>query len=403
MKKSLSIYFIYLILVWVYFYFFYPLESYSQSNYAALAHAVFFSKLPLEWLLLYGLIKTQGSIVLVDKIEKLTKLESVKTIIFSFLLVVGYGLIRFPFNLVWFNITHWEGTSRQPFGDWLLEMSLDLFFYWIILSVAIYVSRLLMVRFKRFWWLVLWLLVLPIALFIIYIQPVWIDPLYEDFTEMEQGPLRTAIEEFTTSIGLEDTTLLQVNMSEKVTTFNAYVTGIMGNARIVMWDTTLAGMEQDEIMFILAHEIGHYVMHHVYLGVAGYLLLSLFLFFLTAFIYKRVWLNFRDKTSFKSPNDLRAVPILLLTISILLTIVQPISTYVSRQIEISADTYAIEHTEQLEPAIEGYQRMARQSKSDIDPVFWVKWMRSSHPSIKERIERLEKEIQKRETNDNTAS
>ena len=319
--------------------------------------------------------------------------KSLQAIIFAFIIVLFYGIIRFPFNLLWFRVTQIEGTRHQPFGDWLYEMGLDLFFYWMMLAIGIYVVRLLLKKFKRTWWFVAWLLALPVAVFVVYIQPVWIDPLYEEFTEMEPGPVRTAVEELTHDAGLADATLLQVNMSEKVTTFNAYVTGIGDNARIVLWDTTLKGMEQAEILFILAHEIGHYVMHHVYVGVAGYLVLSLVLLYVAAVIYQRI----NAKGKFRSLYDLRSIPLLLLILSILMTATQPISMYVSRQMEIAADTYAIEHTDDLQPAIDGYIRMASQSRADINPVFWVKWLRSSHPPIKERIELVEKEIAKRET------
>ncbi|WP_226038052.1 M48 family metalloprotease [Aquibacillus saliphilus] len=398
MKRILLIYFVYLLCIWSYFLFFYRLETFSDSNYAALAHAVFFSKLPLEWILLYSLIRSKWSKRWVSSIEVITRFEWMRTLLFSILLVLAYGIIRLPFNLLWFFISHQEGTSHQPLGDWFYEISLDLFFYWIVLTLGIIVIRLLIEQFKKTWWLLLWLLALPLVLFVVYVQPIWIDPLYEDFTTMEQGPLRTEIENFTNEIGLDNATLLQVNMSEKVTTFNAYVTGIMGNARIVLWDTTLEGMEQDEILFILAHEIGHYVKHHVFIGVAGYLVLSFVVFFLAAVIYDRVWLNIKRKESYKSKSELRAIPLLLLILSLLLTVTQPISNYVSRQIERSADDYAIEHTDNLAPALEGYHRMAVQSRSDIDPIFLVKWMRSSHPSTKERIARIEREIQKRETN-----
>ena len=64
-------------------------------------------------------------------------------------------------------------------------------------------------------------------------------------------------------------------MSEKTNTMNAYVTGIGENKRIVLWDTTLQKLKDQEILFIMAHEMGHYVMKHVYIGLAGYLVLSL--------------------------------------------------------------------------------------------------------------------------------
>ncbi|MDC3417248.1 M48 family metalloprotease [Aquibacillus salsiterrae] len=389
MNKSIVIYIIYLVLLWGYFLYFYPLESYAESRYAAIAHAVYFSKLPLEWLLLYYFYKHPAMQRWINKLSEIGKFEWVRSVMFSFLLVSLYGLVRFPFNLLWFKVSRNEGTSKQPVADWLFEMGLDLLFYWLVLMVGIYVLRILMAKYKRNWWFAMWLLALPIAIFVVYIQPVWIDPLYEDFSEMEEGPLKTEIENFVEEVGLKDATLLQVNMSEKVTTFNAYVTGIFGNARIVLWDTTIAGMEQDEVMFILAHEIGHYVKRHVYKGVFGYLLLSFFLLYLTAFLYRRM--NRKDVAE----REWRAIPLLLLILSLLLTATQPVSMYVSRQIEKSADIYALKRTDDLTVAINSFKRLAVQSKSDLDPVFWVKWMRYSHPSISERIQLVEKEIEER--------
>ncbi|WP_175559255.1 M48 family metalloprotease [Sediminibacillus albus] len=401
MKKIVTVYLIYLFIVWGYFLFFYPLSTIGDFRYAALAHAVYFAKLPIEWLLLYAIVKKGWSFAWVGYIERRVNKKWMQTLLYSLVLVMVYETIRLPFNLLWLWISRREGTSSQSLANWLYELGLNSLFFWLVLSAGIYAAMLLIKRYKR-WWLGLWLIFLPAVIFIMYIQPVWIDPLYEDFSVMEPGPLRTAIEDLTENAGLEDATLLQVDMSEKTTTFNAYVTGIMGNARIVLWDTTLNGMPQDEILFILSHEIGHYIMHHVYAGVAGYLVLSLLLMYLAAVVYRLFWRNIENKHLFRSKHDLRAVPVLLLVFSLLLSAAQPVSLYVSRQIEQSADWYAIKNTENLQAGISSFRRMAEQSKSDIDPVFWVKWLRFSHPPIQERIDRIEKELSERETNQGTS-
>lgn len=101
----------------------------------------------------------------------------------------------------------------------------------------------------------LWLWLIPAVIFMVFIQPVLIDPLFDDFSPLEQGNLRNEIVELTGNAGLNDVDLLVVHKSEKVSTYNAYVTGIFDNARIVIWDTMLKGMESAEILFIMAHEI----------------------------------------------------------------------------------------------------------------------------------------------------
>ncbi|WP_153462313.1 M48 family metalloprotease [Sediminibacillus terrae] len=404
MKKLLAAYLFFLMIVWGYFLFFYPLETFGDSDYAAMAHAMYFSKLPLEWLLLYVIIKKGWSMVWMDRIERIAGRLWSRTLLFTLLLTVAYQFVRLPFLVIWFAISRREGTSNQTIGNWFYELGLDSLFFWLVLSVGIYVALILMGRFKN-WWFGLWLIALPAAVFVVYIQPVWIDPLYEDFAVMEPGPLRTAIEDLTEKAGLEDATLLQVDMSQKTTTFNAYVTGIMGNARIVLWDTTLKGMPQEEVLFILSHEIGHYVKHHVYIGVAGYLVLSLLLLYAGAVLYRVACRNMLNKHSLHSGNDLRAVPILLLIFSLLLSAAQPLSLAVSRQIEASADRYAVEKSDndQLRAGISSFRRMAEQSKSDVDPASWIEWLRFSHPPIQERIDRIEEELVDRETNSGSSS
>lgn len=392
MKKIILYYLVYTALIWIYFIFLYPLETFGSSNYAALSHAMFFSTLPLEIIFLYGLIKTRWAEKSVALIERFTQKESLKTFVYSLFLVLLYALVHLPFQLIWFYLSRNKGISQQLFPDWLYELGLDTLFYWFMITVGLWIARIAMAKFKRSWWLVLWLIALPIAIFAIYVQPVWIDPLYEDFTLMEDGSLRSAIEEVTAEHGLEDADIYKVNMSEKTSTFNAYVIGLFNNARIVLWDTTLTGLEQNEMLFILSHEIGHYVNHHVYIGVAGYIILSFFLLYGASFVYKLYWNN---KKPFKRMNDLRAMPVLLLIFSVLLLLAQPVSLYVSRQMELSADQYAIEHTKQLKPAVSSFHKLGNQSKNDIDPAWWIKWIRSSHPSMEKRIGLVKEEIQKR--------
>lgn len=391
MRKTITGYIIYLIFVWIYFSFFYPLDTYGGTRYAAYSHAMFFSKLPLPWITLYLLIKRRYSDKWVVLTERISKRNWLQTAVFCFLLAGVYHLAELPFNLIWFELAKWTGNSHQPLGDWVYEKTVSFLLYWIGLTAVVYVSMVFMDKFKKTWWLFVWLLALPVAVFFVYIQPIWIDPLYEDFTVMEPGPLREAIETMAIQSGLQNADLLQVNMSEKTNTFNAYVTGLWGSGRIILWDTTLEGMEQEQILFILAHEIGHYVYGHVALGMVGYMVMGFFLLAITSVIYRKVWEKLSARMNWKQVNDLRSVPVLLFIVSVLLTAVQPAAMAVSRQIEIAADSYAIEHTENPIEGAEAFVQMARQSQTDISPVWWVKWMRYSHPPIKERIERIEQQ------------
>ena len=100
--------------------------------------------------------------------------------------------------------------------------------------------------------------------------------------------LETKILSLATQANIPAEHVYEVNMAEKTNALNAYVTGIGSNSRIVLWDTTLNRLTDNEILFIMAHEMGHYVEKHIYFGIAGYLLLILIGLWLTAKIMRRL-------------------------------------------------------------------------------------------------------------------
>lgn len=397
-KRMILLYLLYVGAVWSYFYFAYPLVSYDMSKYGAMAHAIFFSKLPLPLFLLVICIKYHW----IEHLQAKHKLRHVwvETFVISFMLLFLYTLIQFVFDFIWFTITHHAGTSHQSFLSWIGEKALDFLLLWVIVACLVLTVRYFIIRWPNRWYIMLWLILIPVVILVVYLQPVIIDPLYQDFSELEAGSLKTAIENLTESAGLTDSTVLQVNMSEKVTTFNAYVTGIFSNARIVLWDTTLREMNQNEILFILAHEIGHYVYGHIYIGMIGYLVLALLLLFIAAVMYRQV--IYKAFPTYQL-YELRAMPILILIIVVLLTVAEPATLFVSRQMETQADQYAITHTNDLDPALASFKQMAIQSKSDVSPLPFVKWIRYSHPPMKERIARIEAMIQQRQINESAPS
>jgi Zn-dependent protease with chaperone function len=261
---------------------------------------------------------------------------------------------------------------------------LSLVLFYLAVTAVVFVSQILMKRFRKSWWILLWILLVPSAIFIVYVQPMWIDPLYEDFYHLPDGELRTEIEQLTSEAGIPDATLLEVDQSAKTVTYNAYVTGLFGSARVVLYDTTVDGLAQDEVLFIVAHEIGHYVLHHVYWGTAGFLVLGFVLLWVT----KRLSDKFLAKRQIRA-HQLRAVPLLLLIISSLQFASEPVSLYVSREMERQADAYALEHAPDAEAGIRMFQNMQQVSKGDPNPWPLFEWLRSTHPSNQERIETIE--------------
>lgn len=381
MKKLFIIYGIYITVNFIYFYFLYPLDSFSDTRYGALSHAFFFTMWPLQLLILFVLIKKTA---VIHRLEE----KRYKIFLFTSLLVGLDYFSHFPFRVAWYVISKNEGTRTQGFLAWLLESLLSTGLFWISLFVILTGTRFVINRWPLIWGWILWLLLIPIILFVMFVQPIWIDPLFDDFSPIQNGKLKESIIELTTEAGIADSDIFVVNKSEKVSTYNAYVTGIFNHARIVLWDTTIEGMQTSEILFIMAHEIAHYIYQHVYWGIGLYLVLSLFILLALQ----------RLSRNWKNAYQLPSLTKLLLITVIILMVIQPVQLWVSRQMEIQADHYAIKQTDNLEPALASYRQLAEQSNTDISPAFWIKVLRSSHPPIADRITRIEEEIKKRETN-----
>ena len=174
-------------------------------------------------------------------------------------------------------------------------------------------------------------------------------------------------------------------MAEKTNALNAYVTGIGSNSRIVLWDTTLNRLTDNEILFIMAHEMGHYVEKHIYFGIAGYLLLILIGLWLTAKIMRRLISRYGQVLKINKISSIRSYPLFLLITSILLFASNPVSNFISRYQETRADQYAINLMNDREAAVTAFQKLTISGLSEVNPPLLVKWFRYTHPPMLERI------------------
>lgn len=386
MKKWLIFYFLYAASLFLYFYYGYSLESYGDSRYGALSHAFYFAMWPLRLLLLGMLLTYKNWTSWLCSIPSLFW----QTLLFTLFFTTLDYLIHFPYRYMWYKVTISEGIRTQSFFSWFTDSLLSSFLFATALFIILLFVRFIIQRFPIRWPIIVWGIAIPIVILIVFVKPIWVAPLFDPFVKMESGELHDSIITMTEQEDLQDVQLFIVEKSNKVTTYNAYVTGIFHHARIVLWDTLIDGMEKDEILFIVSHEIAHYLFHHVYIGTALYIVLSLCIL-----LFLQKW-----SAAWKQKSDLRAVLRLMTMTVLLLMAIQPIELFVSRQMEFSADDYAIQHTENLEPALRSYEQLAMQSKTDISPAPWIVWLRSTHPSIGTRMDKINNELERREMVEN---
>lgn len=244
-------------------------------------------------------------------------------------------------------------------------------------------------KYEKKWWVYAWLLSVPFTLFLYFIQPVVIDPLYNKFYPLQDEALKEKILNIADKADIPAENVYEVNMSEKTNALNAYVNGIGSNLRIVLWDTTLNKLSDNQVLFVMAHEMGHYVMNHLYWNLISSIVLSFLGLWIGSVIYRKWVEKYGKSWGVKGIGDLAALPVLLLIFSLLSFAISPVENAVSRKAERDADLYAIEMTKNPEAAVGAFQQLATVSLSEVNPPKIVKWFLYGHPTMLERIHFLD--------------
>lgn len=371
-------------------------ELMLSEEYSKVRNLLFFLSTPFEWLFYFLILLLGLSRVFKKWGEETTKNKYGQTAIYLIWLSFFAFIATFPLSYISYTLSKTYNISTQSFASWMKDELIDFWVNYAFMFVIVVVLYWLMNKFKRFWWLSAWLLSVPFTLFLMFLQPVVIDPLYNDFSPLKNKELESKILDLAGEANIPAEHVFEVDMAEKTNALNAYVTGIGSNSRIVLWDTTLNQLNDDQILFIMAHEMAHYVEKHIYIGIAGYLLLSLFGLYFVSRLMNWAVARWGKEFKIEHPGDLRSLPLFLMFLSMIMFAASPVTNLVSRYQETRADRYAIEMTENTDAAISSFQELTKAGLSQVNPPLLVKVFRYGHPTMLERISRLEEfEVEKR--------
>jgi STE24 endopeptidase len=261
-------------------------------------------------------------------------------------------------------------------------------------TIMIYILYAVIHKSPRRWWLYFWLVSLPLGVFLIFLQPLVIDPMFHKFEPLAQKDpsLTASLEDMVARAGvaIPPERMFWMGASEKSNALNAYVTGIGASKRMVVWDTTIAKMNTPQIVLVAGHETGHYVLYHIPKELA---IFAAGFFFLFYFGYRTMgWLLARRGAQWdiRGMDDWASLPALLLVLSVFSFIVTPLSNSVSRHFEHQADQYGLEVTHGLTPdsgqvAAQAFQILGEVDLADPAPSRLDVILTYSHPSIPDRI------------------
>ena len=267
-------------------------------------------------------------------------------LVFLGVLLAGMTALDLPLDVVGHWVSRRYGLSVQGWGSWAWDQGKGVLLSWGIGWPILLLLVVLMRRSPTRWWLGFWAVLVPMVLLGTFLLPVVIEPMFDHFEPLSRSEpaLVRELERVAAKggVGIPPERMFLMRASDKVTGLNAYVTGIGRSKRVVIWDTTLRKATPEEILFIAGHEMGHYALGHIVRGLAlamGGLLVT----FRLGFLFVR-WAvgRYGSRWGIGSEADWGTSVVLLLAMSILSIVSEPVASTLSRVEEHQADVFGQE-------------------------------------------------------------
>jgi Zn-dependent protease with chaperone function len=312
----------------------------------------------------------------------------VQVLVFLILYTVVDFMLGFPLACYrGYALEHQYGLSNQGFAAWLGEQGKDAAVGVVVFGLVpiLWLAWSAIRRWPRHWWLPVAAGTLPLIVAGTLLQPLVIDPLYNTFTPLRDQHLKARILDLAARAEIPGRNVYQVNKSAQTVKYNAYVSGFGPSQRIVLWDTMLQGMEEDEILFVMGHEMGHYRLGHIWKGIALFSSLSFAFFFLISRLAAWAVARFGDHWGFTDLADVAAMPLFAAVVVVLTLVAQPTVNAFSRTIEHESDVFAVEVTRDNDAGARAFLKLGSQNRSNPEPSAFVKLFLYTHPPLIERM------------------
>ena len=242
-----------------------------------------------------------------------------------------------------------------------------------------------MERAGELWWLYAWLIWVAFNLVILTVYPVWIAPLFNKFTPLNDEQLKQRIELLLERCGFKAQGLLVMDGSRRSSHGNAYFTGFGKSKRIVFFDTLLARLVPSEIEAVLAHELGHFKLRHVIKRIAWIFTASLAFLWLLAQLMSQAW--FYHGLNVQTPSTAMALVLFFLVLPQFIFLLHPLTSFYSRKHEFEADHYAAQHASGAD-LISALVKLYKDNAATLTPDPLHSMFYDSHPPATLRIARL---------------
>ena len=312
-------------------------DAYFEGGYWLTAWNLLIA-LAVAWLLL----GTRWSVRMRDLGERVTRFKWLQTAIYVVQYIVLTALLTLPWNIYeGFFREHKYGLSNQTFGQWLGEQAMGLLVGLILGSIVLVLIYAVIRRAANTWWLWGAGITLAFMVFAATIAPVYIAPLFNTYKSLPESPLKGDILSMARANGIPATDVYWFDASRQSKRISANVSGMFGTTRISLNDNLLNRSGPAEVKAVLGHEMGHYVLNHVYKGVIffGIIIVLGFAFVRWGFAWaQRRW---GARWGLRGIGDVAGLPLFAALFTIFMFVLTPVTNTLTRSMEAEADAFGL--------------------------------------------------------------
>ena len=308
------------------------------------------------------------------------------------ILTIISDILTIPFSLYkTFVIEEKFGFNKMTLSTFFIDKVKGYLLMILLGGPLLYTILYFFTNFTENGWVYVWLLLVSFSIIIQPIFNIFIAPLFNKFTPLEEGPLLDKIKAYLAKVNFPVKKLEVMDGSKRSSHSNAYFSGIGGNKRIALFDTLVEQMDDDEIVSIIAHEVGHYKLKHIYTGIILSAVQSGIMFYIMSLFL----LNEELFSVFKMDNlsiyaSLLFFSMLYAPISMILGVFFSI---ISRKNEFSADAYSVQTAKMPNSMISSLKKLSKENLSNLTPHWLNVFLNYSHPPVLDRLNAI-RELEK---------
>jgi STE24 endopeptidase len=319
-----------------------------------------------------------------DWAQRIGRYAFLRDALYGVVYALGTWLLSLPLTIYQgYMREHAYGMATQQFGSWFVDQLIGLIISMLVIALTVGVLYAAIRRAGERWWL--WATG-GTAVFLVLqflVSPIWIDPLFNTYKPLPDGPVKTAVLGMARADDVPVNDVYWFDASRQTTRVSANVSGIFGSAAVRLNDNLLFHSSLPEIRAVTGHEIGHYVLHHIYIAILETTAMYMLGFLFAQWAMNKLLRRYSQRFGLHGISDVASLPLLVAVFSVYSFFTTPVNNTLTRVQEIEADTFGLNLAREPLGEAEVDLKLTEYRKPDPGPV--EEFIFFDHPSTRFRI------------------